>query len=386
MILNGLGFTNRRLYLTPQFFESKPVSQLFGQEVRAKHFNDHALGKALDEIADYGSSRLFGEIAFEIALENDLLGPLAHLDSTSLSVEGKYNRCEKENAVKLTYGYSKDHRPDLKQVVMSLVVSGKSAMPIWMEPKNGNSSDKKSFDETIKKVRAFQKELKCCPDFKWIADSALYNKDKLLKQNDYLWVSRVPETIAEARHLVERPETEIKWEEKDDKYKIASFNSNYGNREQRWLLVYSKEAFDREKKTFSKKLDKKEEALKKLLWHISNQAFSCEADAKQAAQKLTKKFPYHTIKISTHAIQKYEKSGRPKKGSQASKIAYHIRYELSRNQNNIETFLNRKGRFILATNDLDKQSFPDEEILSEYKQQQCVERGFSVFKRSVVYG
>ena len=58
MILNGLGFTNRRLYLTPQFFESKPVAELFGSDVCAHPFDDHALGKALDEIAEYGSSKL----------------------------------------------------------------------------------------------------------------------------------------------------------------------------------------------------------------------------------------------------------------------------------------------------------------------------------------
>lgn len=96
---------------------------------------------------------------------------------------------------------------------MSLVVSGPSAVPIWMEPHDGNSSDKKEFHETIKKVRAFQKELKGCPEFKWVADSALYSKEKLLKQSDYLWLSRVPETINEARELVERDDKEINWDE-----------------------------------------------------------------------------------------------------------------------------------------------------------------------------
>ena len=49
MILNGLGFTNRRLYLTPQFFESKPVEHLLGKNILAHHVDDNALGKALDE-------------------------------------------------------------------------------------------------------------------------------------------------------------------------------------------------------------------------------------------------------------------------------------------------------------------------------------------------
>lgn len=61
MIINGLGFTNRRLYLTPQFFQSKAVEFLFEENVQSKDFNDHTLRKALDEIAEYGSSKLYGD-------------------------------------------------------------------------------------------------------------------------------------------------------------------------------------------------------------------------------------------------------------------------------------------------------------------------------------
>ena len=90
MILNGLGFTNRRLYLTHQFFENKPIEILLDEAIQASDISDYTLGHALDEIADYGASRLFGEVAFEIALENNLLDSLNHLDSTSLSVHGEY--------------------------------------------------------------------------------------------------------------------------------------------------------------------------------------------------------------------------------------------------------------------------------------------------------
>lgn len=380
MILNGLGFTNRRLYLTPQFFESKPVNRLLGEHISSHHLDDNALGKALDEIYEYGASKLFGEIAFEIALENDLLGPLAHLDSTSLSVEGEYEKGSGENVVKLTYGHSKDHRPDLKQVVMSLVVSGKGAIPIWMEPQDGNSSDKKTFHETIKKVRAFQKQLKGCPEFKWVADSALYDKEKLLKQADYLWVSRVPETINEARELVEKPDQEIAWIDREKGYKTALFYSNYGGVEQRWLLVYSDQSYHREKKTFTKKLEKQEDILKKSLWHLSNETFACETDATKEANKIIKKFPYHSVELKIAPITKHEKSGRPKKDAKGEKIGYQVQSEVTRNMNAIETFLNRKGRFILATNDLNEATFSDENILKEYKDQQNVERGFRFLK------
>lgn len=69
MILNGLGFTNRCLYLTPQFFETKPVERLIGEGITASDLTDDTLGKALDEIATYGSSQLFGVVHLKLRLK-----------------------------------------------------------------------------------------------------------------------------------------------------------------------------------------------------------------------------------------------------------------------------------------------------------------------------
>jgi transposase len=119
MILNGLGFTNRRLYLTQQFFEGKPVERLLDAKIQASDLTDHTLGHALDEIARYGTSKLFGEVAFGVAIENNLLGNINHLDTTSISVEGEYDVEDKLSKIEMTHGYSKDRRPDLKQMVLS---------------------------------------------------------------------------------------------------------------------------------------------------------------------------------------------------------------------------------------------------------------------------
>lgn len=160
MIINGLGFTNRRLYLTHQFFASKPVGQLLDADIKATDLSDYTLGHALDQIAKFGVTDLFAKVAFGIAVDHDLLGRLNHLDTTTFSVTGQYESDNPEeikdngepNELKITHGHSKDHRPDLKQVVLSLVVNGPGSMPLWMEALDGNSSDKTSFHETIKKM------------------------------------------------------------------------------------------------------------------------------------------------------------------------------------------------------------------------------------------
>jgi transposase len=380
MILNGLGFTNRRLYLTQQFFEGKPVERLLDAKIQASDLTDYTLGHALDEIARYGTSKLFGEVAFGIAVEHNLLGTVNHLDTTSISVEGEYAVKDKISKIEITHGYSKDHRPDLKQMVLSLVVNGASDIPLWMEPLSGDSSDKKSFHETIEKVRQFQKEVNLEKDFKWVADSALYSKAHLLKSNDYLWLSRVPETINEAKKLVDRQLKNSEWQAQANGYKTAAFKSNYGEIEQRWLLVYSEQAYEREKKTLEKKLAKQEEMLGKALWHISNEKFNCESDAAKALKALKKKYLLFQLNEVIVPMFKHEKSGRPKIGEAKIIVGYQIITDFKRNNEKIELLLQKKGRFILATNDLEVENYSDQQMLEEYKRQQTVEGGFRFLK------
>ena len=58
---------------------------------------------------EFGTSELFAQVAFGIALEQGLLGGMNHLDTTSLSVHGEYATSDGADAIELTYGHSKDH-------------------------------------------------------------------------------------------------------------------------------------------------------------------------------------------------------------------------------------------------------------------------------------
>lgn len=382
MILNGLGFTNRRLYLTPQFFENKPVARLLGEPIEAASLTDHTLGQTLDEIARYGSSTLFAEVAFDIALEQDLLSGRNHLDTSTVSVQGQYsNSTDEGSAPHLTYGHSKDHRPDLKQVVLSLTVNGPADMPLWMEVLDGNSSDKVNFHETIEKVQAFQSQIGVTAPFKWVADSALYSKKRLLACNDYLWLSRVPETLKAAKELASLPADTLEWSDRGQGYQTARYASNYGDVQQRWLLVHSEQAYQREVQTLERQLDKQEQQLGKTLSHLSKKVFSCEQDAQAAFSDLLNQQPACFDLTSTvKRIEKYPGKGRPAAGAEKTVVGYQLIVDVCRNATAIQQVKNRKGRFILATNDLDEQRCPDELMLSEYKQQQGVERGFRFLK------
>lgn len=88
MIINGLGFVNRALYLMPHFFKDKPVERLLGKDIKAEHLDDDTLGRALDSIYEYGPEKLYGLLAAQSVNSLGLSCKVGHIDSTSFHVDG----------------------------------------------------------------------------------------------------------------------------------------------------------------------------------------------------------------------------------------------------------------------------------------------------------
>src|SRR5512143_321117 len=143
MILLGLGFTQRALYLTPQFFADKPVARLLGAGLAADHLNDDALGRALDAIHAYGVESFYYLLAVGVVKQLGLSCAGGHLDATSFHVDGKYNSADPaaaEGVVHIRPGYSRDRRPDLNQVVLQLVTESQAGIPVLMAASSGNTN------------------------------------------------------------------------------------------------------------------------------------------------------------------------------------------------------------------------------------------------------
>ena len=92
-----------------------------------------------------------------------------------------------ENAVQVTHGYSKDGRHDLKQVVLNLICSCRSQIPVWLKALDGNQADKTSFRDTINSYLA---QLRDGETPYFIADSALYTADNIKGLSNVRWISR----------------------------------------------------------------------------------------------------------------------------------------------------------------------------------------------------
>ena len=68
-----------------------------------------------------------------------------NLDSTSIHVDGKYEHDKDSQAIKLVRGYSRDHRPELYQVVLNLITENQAGIPVYMHAASGNINDNEGF-------------------------------------------------------------------------------------------------------------------------------------------------------------------------------------------------------------------------------------------------
>lgn len=185
------------------------------------------------------------------------------MDTSSFSLHGTYESAvaqravEAYDAVEISHGYSKAQRPDLKQVghgrvlptrVVTLMTSQASALPLWLEVLDGNSSDKKSFPQT---VNGYCRQLKEGKSPWFVMDSAAYSAENLAAWQQIGWVTRVPETLGEAKTILQAVALDT-MTAVGEGYRIYPVGNTYGNIRQRWLVVYSEQAYRRE----SQQLDK----------------------------------------------------------------------------------------------------------------------------------
>jgi transposase len=380
MILNGLGFIQRVLYLMPRFFQDKPLERLLGPGVLADHLNDDALGRALDAIYRYGPTPLFAQLAAQAVKRLGLTCSMGHLDATSFHTDGQYNSGEEpaEGVVQITKGYSRDHRPELNQVVTQLICDNQAGIPLFMASLSGNSSDQTSFRETIS---AHVEQLRTEVGLNYIvADSALYNEATLQELNDFGWISRVPETIGWARELTVAVAGDLLHSREELAYRALC--TTYGGIRQRWLVIYTRAAHQRAEQTLRKRHCRQGEVELKAFGRLQRTAFACEADAQAALHAFRKQQTLTTV-CDAHilASPRYAQKGRPSQDQTPDAYHYFVQGHLASPIAIHQRELHRKSCFIVATNELDAQALPDDHVIEHYKKdQQKVERGFRFLK------
>jgi len=382
MVLNGLGFVNQQLYLVPHFFQQKPIARLFASCIEAKHLNDDTLGRALDTLYAFGVTELYSLIAATAARRLGLAPTFAHLDSTSFHVDGRYNSEEEpeEQVIHITRGYSRDHRPDLNQVMLDLIIEHQAGIPVLMQPLSGNSNDTSTFGQVVSEH--IQQLQTTSGTTYLVADSALYSAENLQKLSETRtkWITRVPATLSEAHAALVQatPQTMAPLMEG---YRYQALTSTYGGVEQRWVLLYSEHRSPQAQRTVDKQLLRQSDKEGKAFKQLCRMAFACEADAQQALSTFQQGLQATYLhEVALCPTPRYGKRGRPSQGAQPDQVVYTIEGALASSRALRQPLVDQQSCFLLATNELDDTQLPAQALLEGYKGQAHAERGFRFLK------
>ena len=366
---------NARLAPRTKFFENRACEHLIGEGVKPEYLNDDKLGRTMDKLFSKGLSNVFLAISLNAVKTFDVSLLFEHLDSSSFHLHGEYNKknldgnlpeieSTEPEEVKITYGYSRDHRPDLKQFIIDLICSGDGDIPIFFKTASGNEADSASFGKILVD---FKKQIEI--DSLMVADSALYTAANLKLLSDIKWLSRVPLSLAEAKRLVANINDSELVKSQINGYSYVVKESSYASVKQRWLIVQSEARKKSDLRQLEKRIQKSEISVSSQLKKLQREQFNCYEDAMKAASKLSKKFKYHNL----DNIQVNEKMLSSK--AEHQKCFYQIEATLSKNEVAISNSIQSAGRFVLATNVLDESILSNSEMISEYKAQQSCVRG-----------
>jgi len=378
MILNGLGFANRPLSLTPQFFAGKPLDLLFRPGVDADMFNRFKLGRTLDEVNAYGGDLLFSELALAVCQQEAIDQRFNHLDTTSFSLTGDYLPESDQQAIAITYGYSKDHRPDLKQAVLELMVSQDGGVPLASKTWDGNASDSQIFQD---RAQALLSTFKQSPTPRYlIADSKLYSQANAAHLKPLGFITRIPDTLKIVSQVIRQALRHDAWQVVDDTTRYHRLDLCHYGMAQRWLVVSSEAAQQRAATSVSKAQQRELEAIDKQRFHLQAQRFESPQQAQAALSALSKSWRYHQV-ARTELIEhkRYAGKGRPNANTPIKAIEWQLQAEVRPDTEAVRWSQQHKGCFVLGSN-IEADDLSDQEVIAAYKAQSQVEGGFRFLK------
>ena len=377
------------------------VPKLFGiSAAQAKNLKDDQLGRALDQLFMADRGTLLTEIVVAAARRFGVRMDQLHNDSTSIKFAGQYRaakgRCIRgKQAPWIAYGFSKDHRPDLKQLLFILTTSADGGVPVQFRCEHGNTNDSTTHIATWETLRAVSGK----DDFLYVADSKLCSFDNMMHidSNGGRLITVMPRSRKEDGWFRERVQTEaIPWKEVWDR---PNPRRKYGPRD-RWYVytadlpsmegwpvvwVYSTLLALNQKQGRIERLTRAKEELNDLDRKLQGPR-ARRRSHRQLADTVGEILgrlcvvDYLNVEIWTEEIHRFrqDRKGRPNKNTRYRReTKQRLRLRWTVDQDRIDYDEASDGMYPLLTND---RSLTAEQVLEAHKRQPNIEKRFQQTK------
>jgi transposase len=361
---------------------------------------DDRIGRALDRLFDADRAAMLTEAIVMVAKKYSIRFEHLHNDSTSVRFCGQYRlatgrRIRGKRAPWITYGYSKDHRPDLKQLLFCLTTSEDGGIPVQFRCYDGNTNDSLTHIETWETLHTVTGKT----DFLYIADSKLCAREDMnhIDRNNGRFVTVIPRSRtedAEFREWIQKhtPLWEKVWDRPNPRRKGGPrdrwyvFKAPLPSREA-WpvIWVYSELLALRHEQSRRNRLAAAVQELADLKERLQKPRNRISKAAEVDDRIETIKKTYHVeqyidIHRSSYEINTFKQARRGRPGADTT---YHKTtrrrwtIEWSTNTERIEYDRKSDGMYPLLTND---RSLSPAQVLEAHKGQPTIEKRFEQIK------
>jgi transposase len=366
--------------------------------------NDDRVGRALDRLFDADVAALALDVAAHAVSEFDVTLDELHNDSTTVTFHGDYDDAERERSLRgrlrlaVTWGHNKDHRPDLKQLLYILTVSGDGAVPVHFRVESGNATDDRSHRETW--------DLLCKRtgrrDFLYVADCKLATAENMahIHQHGGRFLSVLPRTRSEdAAFRLRVARRQIDWrpihDKRDDDGRLLDQFSicepaSQSSEGYRLIWYHSRRKAELDAEARLARLERAVQRLDALRQKLGSPRtrYRLKAKVVEAVEAILQEFDvgaWITVEVTEQRTPKYrqEKRGRPGKATKYVKSQEDVRFDLKHQVDlgRLTEEATCDGIVPLITNE---RSLSELQLLLAYKQQPAIERRFEQMKTDFV--
>lgn len=385
------------LYELAEWADSLDLRALGFRTRPTSRFTDDRMARALDKLFEADRACLLTRLAVAAIEAFDVRLDRIHNDSTSVKACGHIPG-RSRTGFELRRGHSKDHRPDLKQLVYTLSVSADGAVPIHHHVYPGNRNDDTTHIETWEALC----RIHGAADFLYVADCKLCTQKQLAHIVDHEGraITILPQNFVEVRRFKDELRAAAKakrilWRRSKPGYPSTQevfylFDGDFRTDERAFPIYWflSTEKRQRDRRSRQERLEAAVTALKELAPRINRGHLKRKAQILSAATDILEH--YHVdglldVSVQTHMKRlRQRRRGRPAKNF---KQPWHNRYRYrcqvhfslhwTRNVQALEEEARTDGVFPLLCTD---PSVPPKSVLVAYKFQPRLEKRFCQFK------
>ncbi len=387
------------LYRLKNSMKDQDIELLIGKPIDPERFDDTNLGRGMDQIFDTGPNKIFSQIGQNAVNGFEIVPAGLHFDTTSVTVYGDYDF--EDPSLNITYGHSKDKRPDLKQFMISMLCVDRN-IPIIGKTEDGNASDKTLNNELLSNISTHMAKYGLGSGASiYVADSAFVTKKNLTKarENKVLFLSRFPATFKDCNQLIEQAVLADDWKDigilsegrgsikrPPAHYRYVESTVSIDDVTYRAIVIHSSAHDKRRQKRIDRMLKKDRSELEKEIKAATKEPFKCRPDAEASAARLCRTIEksHHRFTFDISEIARYGK-GRPKKGQPRipKYFDYKVAAKIEQDPDKIQKLRTDAGCFVLITNLSSKENMEKwfaAELLRLYKDQDGIEKNFSFLK------